>query len=97
VGAFLKSIRRADCTERKEGTTVQKSSISHGASHGLSEIIKDKWELTITDSDYLHAIASELCMALQRDVNGEKKQKEKNPDSTLQSLQSNLDKCRMWR
>lgn len=31
----------------------------------------------ITDCDYLPAIAPWLCTALQRDVNGKKKQKEK--------------------
>lgn len=38
--------------------------------HGLREIIKDKWELMITDGDNLHAIALWLCLALQKDVNG---------------------------
>lgn len=44
-------------------------------SHG--KIIKNKWELMITDGDNLHAIALWLCMALQKDVNGQKKQKKK--------------------
>lgn len=47
------------------------------------ETVKDKWELMTTDSDCLHAIAPQLCMALQRDVNGHKKKTRKKISRSL--------------